>query len=167
MITAVIIAWGAIALFLVALPLAAWWFGGRRFWNRTFVVEVDELRRAVAGRHGLRPVDVSRVEAAVTWGRALDTPQLRGAAVDWAHGLVEINQRRRDARPRLRALLVVVLALWLTAVVARVVFAVAQQRWGDVNWLTLVWWTGTGVVLWRMNTGPQRAIELNSGTPAP
>jgi hypothetical protein len=50
------------------------------------------------------------VASAATWGRRLDTERLREAVVDWAHGLIAINQRRRAARPRLRAALLVVFA---------------------------------------------------------
>jgi hypothetical protein len=107
------------------------------------------------------------VASAATWGRRLDTERLREAVVDWAHGLIAINQRRRAARPRLRAALLVVFALWLTTVTLLVVLAIPPGRWGDVNWFTLLWWTAFGVAGRRVHTGPRRAIELNSGTPAP
>lgn len=162
MITAVLIAWVAVVLFLVLLPLAAWWFGGRRFWTRGVVSQVDELRRAVARRHSLRPVDVPRVESAVTWGRELADQRLRAAVVDWAECLMDLNRRRRAARPRMSALLGVVLVLWLVAVVTRVTLAVVQHRWGDVNWGTVAVWAVCGASAWWAHTGPRRAVRLNS-----
>lgn len=167
MITGVTIAWVTIGLFVVGLPLAAWWLGGRRFWNRTAGIDpLDAVRRTVMARHGLRPVDVPRVESAVTWGRALETDQLRAAAVDWAQQLIEAEQRRRAARPRLRAALLTVFALWATLFVGRLVVLLAQGRWDDVRWSTVVVYGVLLLVGWRLRTAPRRAIERNGGPAA-
>ncbi|MCW2509969.1 MAG: rane protein of unknown function [Modestobacter sp.] len=167
MITAVIVAWIAIGLFLVALPFFAWWLGGWRFLSRpSGDVEATALGRTVAQRHGLRPAQAALVQRAVTWGRALEEPELRVAAVDWAQQLVELRRRRRAARRQLRGWLVVVLVLWVTFILARVSFAVAQGRWSDVNWSTVVCYSGGAIAGWRLHTGPGRAIERNSGPPS-
>ena len=52
--------------------------------------------------------------------------------------------------------------LCVTAVLARVVFAVAEGRWGDVNWFTVAMYAVLGAQGWRRLTGPQRAVEHNS-----
>jgi hypothetical protein len=125
-------AWTAVLLFLVALPLAAWWLGGRRFWSRTSgAPEAEALGRTMAQRHGLQPAETAQVESAVTWGRELQEPRLRTVTVEWAQQLMEIDRRRRAERPQLRGWLVVVLVLWATFIVAGVTFAVAEGRWGE------------------------------------
>jgi hypothetical protein len=129
-------------------------------------VEVQALGRIMVQRHGPGPAETTRVQAAATWGRALDEPRLRAATVDWAQQLVEINRRRMAERPQLRGWLIVVLVPWGTGVLARVAFAVAQGRWGDVNWFMVLVYLAFGVQAWRRHTGPQPAIERNSGPPA-
>jgi len=167
MITAVLIAWAAIALFVIALPLAAWWLGGRRFWLRRDAAAGREAQLARLGqemvqRHGLTSTEADQVRRAATWGRALAEPRLRTATVAWARRLVEMDERRRAERPQLRTSLVVVVALWAALVLARIVFAVATGRWGDVNWGTVVVYTLFAAQGWRRLTGPQRAIQRNS-----
>ncbi|CCH88004.1 membrane protein of unknown function [Modestobacter italicus] len=158
-----IAAWVAIAFFLVVLPLGAWWLGGRSFLDRpNAAAEAAALGRTVAQRHGLRPVQAALVQKAVTWGHRLEEPALRAAAVDLAEQVIDAHRRRRAARPALSGLLVVVLALWLSFVVARLVFAVAAGRWGDVNWSTAVLYAACGWWAWRLHSGPRRAVERNS-----
>ena len=164
MIISVFVGWVTIGLFLVALPLAAWWVGGRsRFWRRAEARQVPELdlQQEMARRHGLRPVEAAQVASAVSWGRALDDQRLRAVAVDWARELVERERSRRAARPQLHVWLLVAGVLWTTSIVAFVVFAVAQDRWGDVNWGNVVVYLGIGLVGWRRRTGPERAIQRN------
>ena len=153
-----------IGVSLVGLLLAVWWLGGRPFLAR--LAREDErsrLQSSVMARHGVRLVDVPRVESAVTWGRALDTAPLRAAAVDWAREVVELDRRRRTARPGRRAALLAVAAGWAALVLGRVAFLLVQGRWGDVRWDEVVLFAGVAVVLWRLHTGPRRAIERNGG----
>jgi hypothetical protein len=167
MITGVLLAWVTIALFLVALPLAAWWLGGRAFLARpNAAAEVDAVGRAVTREHRLSTAQAVVVGRAVRWGRVVEDPALRPAAVDWAHRLVELDRRRRDARPQLRRWLVVLLVAWAALVVGRIVVAVAQGRWSDVNWGTVVLYAAAAVVGRRLMTGPRRAIERNGGPAA-
>ena len=70
-----IAAWGAMAFFLVVLPLGAWWLGGRAFLARpNAATEAAALGRTVAQRHGLRPVRAALVQKAVTRGHRLEEP---------------------------------------------------------------------------------------------
>ncbi|GAB4079364.1 hypothetical protein GCU67_14985 [Modestobacter muralis] len=161
-----IIAWLTIGLFLLVLPLAAWWLGGRSALDLPNVAaEGEALARAVAREHGLTTAQAALVGRAVRWGRTVEEPALRPVAVEWAQRLMALDRRRRAARPRLRGWLVVLLVTWASLVVGRVVLAVAQGRWSDVNWLTVALYTAAAVAGWRLRTGPQRAVERN-GAPA-
>ena len=162
-----VIAWLTIGLFLLALPLAAWWLGGRSVLDRSSAaVEGAALARAVVREHGLSTDQAAAVGRAVRWGRAVEDPALRPVAVDWAQRLVDLDRRRREARPQLRGWLVVLLVAWASLVVGRVVLAVAQGRWSDVDWATVAIYTAAAVVGWRLRTGPQRAVERNGVPPS-
>ena len=161
--------WVLIALFLVGLPLAAWWVGGRsRFWSRAEARQMPELelREQMARQHGLSAAEADQVERAVFQGSGLDEPRLRAAVVDWAQRRVDADRRRREARPGLRGWLVLLGVVWATGVVGWVAFAVARGRWGDVNWFSMTLYGFLAFRAWRRATAPARAIALNSDAPA-
>jgi hypothetical protein len=167
MITGVLVAWVTIALFLVALPLAAWWLGGRAFLSRPHAgAESEALGRAVAREHRLSTAQAVVVGRAVRWGRVVEDPALRPAAVDWAHRLVELDRRRREERPASRGWLAVLLVAWAALALSWVVLAVAEGRWSDVNWFSVAVYAAAAVAVWRLRTGPRRAIERNGGPAA-
>lgn len=162
-------AWVLIALFVVGLPLAAWWVGGRsRFWRRAEARQLPELdlQQQIARQHGLSAAETDQVERAVLRGNGLDEPRLRAAAVDWARRRIDADRQRMQARPRLRSWLLLLGVVWMTGIVAWVAFAVAQGRWDDVNWFTLALYGFLAFRAWRRTTAPERAIARNSDAPA-
>lgn len=154
----------AVGVILVGLPLAAWWLGGRAFWNRRRPTTDVDLYRQIVRRHRLHPAEAPRVEAAVTWGRRLDDPRLRAAAVDWARSLQELAAERRERHPRRRRVLLVLAPLYVGGVVAFAVWRVVHGDWD--NLIRLVAYGLTFVVVtFLMVRGPRRAIERNSDPP--
>ncbi|MGY2129594.1 hypothetical protein [Blastococcus sp. SYSU DS0617] len=151
---------GTILLILIGLPLVAWWLGGRSFWSRARTGAERDLYREIVRRHGLRPAETPKVESAVTWGRRLDDPRLRAAAVDWATSSQDEMAEYRRRNPLARRLMVGLLFLWLLLVLGRALAAVVEGRWGSAAWQLL--WLATLVApmalfSWRM----RRAVELN------
>ncbi|MGY1624829.1 hypothetical protein ACI789_21710 [Geodermatophilus sp. SYSU D00965] len=157
MSTSVVVAVGFVLLFLVGGPLFAWWLGRRRFWERQSGLLEPHVSRELAARHGLRPTEFALVDRAATWGREVSDDRLRAAVVDLATQKVGAASRRPAPRPWL----VVLAVVWGAAIAGVVVFAVAQGRWGDVNWVTAAWWGVLAVVGNRWRTGPERAIRRN------
>ena len=167
MIIAVIAAWTVIGVLLLGVPAAAWWIGGRsRFWRRAEARQVPDLHREMVRRHGLSAAEIPRVTGALTWGRELQDPRLRAAVVDWAQAQRAELVAWRVAHPRLAALRGWLVALWCLVTVAVAVFAVAQDRWGSVPWFAAVYWFTGPVVGFFQHRARDRALALNSGTPA-
>ena len=154
------VAWVALVLLLVGLPLAAWWLGGRRFWGRLRPGSEPDPYRELVRRHGLSPTEAAQVEGAVTWGRELQDPRLRAAVVDWAQSL-QADARERSARhPWVRRVVVPLLAVLALVALAGLVHDVVTEGWSaltDRVW-TLVWVLALAWALPR----PRRAIRLNS-----
>lgn len=110
----------------------------------------------MARRHELRPADRSVVERATTWGRELHDERLRAAVVELAERQVGPGGARR--LPPLW--LVLLYAAFGALLVGFLVLEATRGRW-DVNWLNLAVLIAYGVVGWRWQTGPARAIRLN------
>jgi hypothetical protein len=158
MITTVTVAIGAAVLVLVGIPLLAWWVGGRRSWGRLAPPDDPYLSLAMSRRHGLQPLEHAVVEGAATWGRELHDDRLRAAAVELAERHVRATGGRRQPSPWL----VIPFAGWGAAIVGYDVFRVAQGEWSHANWLILGFWSYVAFLGWRWQTGPERAIRLNS-----
>jgi len=167
MIIGVLVAWVTIGLFLVALPLAAWWVGGRRrFWSRAESRQVTDLHLEIVRRHGLTATEIPQVTGALTWGRELQDPRLRAAVVDWAQAQRADLVAWRVAHPRVAALRGWLIGLWSLVTVAAVVFLVVPDGWGGVPWFAAVYWCSGPVIGFLQHRARDRAITLNSGTPA-
>jgi len=162
MITTVVVAWVALALLLVALPLAAWWLGGRRFWGRLTPRAEPDLYRELVRRHSLSPGEAATVEGAVTWGRELTDPRLRAAVVDWARSGQALARERSARHPRAARVAWVLLGLIGALAVAALVRDVLDEGW-VVLWDLPFWWLVWLVPATLMARGPRRAIERNSG----
>jgi hypothetical protein len=161
MTTTVLVALGIAVVVLVGIPWFAWWVGRRRFWSRQSSLLDPHVSRELIARHGLRPTDFALVERAATWGREVSGDRLRAAVVDLAARKVEAAGRRRPVPPWL----VVLFVVWGAGIAAYVVFAVAQGRWGDVNWFTAAWWVAAAVIGRRWRNGPERAMRRNGPRP--
>ena len=157
-------AWAALAVLVVGLPLAAWWIGGWRFWGRATPGSERDVYREMVRRHALRPAEAAQVEGAVTWGRELQDPRLRAAVVDWAQAL-QAEARERSARhPWVRRVALPVLVVAGVLAVAGLVHEVLTEGWAalaDHAW-TVLW---VLVVGW-LAPRPRRAIARNSGPPS-
>ena len=152
-------AWTAIGLIGLGLPLLAWWIGGRRLWSRLRPGRESDPWGDTVRRHGLRPAEVARVRQAVTSGQELPDPRLRAAAVDWAEQ--ELTVGRAPAPTWVRVLL----AVWLTVVVVRIAFLLAEGRAGDVNWVAVIFAIGAAVYVRHRRKALHRAVRLNGGPP--
>jgi hypothetical protein len=157
-------AWTVLVPLLVAVPLLAWWIGGRRFWARSAPRIEPDLYREMVRRHALRPGEAAQVEGAITWGRALQDPRLRAAAVDWAQSLQHLATERRLRRPRLRLVGVAVLVVLAVLVAARLAFDVVEEGWSAL-FPALLWPLLWAIPVGRMINGPRRAVERNGGPP--
>jgi hypothetical protein len=159
----VITAWVSITVFLVGLPLLAWFLGGRRFWTNLRGRVQSNPQAEITQRYGLRPAEVARVQAAMKRGQALDEPRLRAATADWAReSLRKWESARRGRR----------IAVWLfgTGALLVTVGAVISVVLGDgIRWST--WLLLGNVVLqvllyltvWpRMVRNLDRAVAVNS-----
>ncbi len=153
-------AMATILLILIGLPLVAWWLGGRSFWSRAQAGTQRDLYREIVRRHGLRPAETPEVESAVTWGRRLDDPRLRAAAVDWATSSRDEMAEYRRRNPLARRLMIGLLFLWVVLVVGRALAAVVEGRWGAVAW-QLVWLTALVAPVALFSWRTRRAVELN------
>ncbi|TQN42959.1 hypothetical protein FHU33_2378 [Blastococcus colisei] len=154
-------AWLTIALLLVGAPLLAWWLGGRTFWARLRPGRDPDPWGDVVRRHRLSAGEAARLGREVARGVRFDDERQRAAAVDLA-GLLLGQGLFPDGASRTQRVLVVVLVLWLTAVLARVVFLLVSGRPQDVNWVTVLIWAGA--ILWHRTRrrGLRRTIALNS-----
>lgn len=153
----------AIVVIAAGLPLAAFWVGGRRFWNRLKPGAEPSPWRDLVRAHGLSAREASLVADAVRSGRALDEERLRRAAAAWAS--LQLRSRRPGSARRRRVLLAVLCvlaALYLSAAVA----AVATGNAGHVNWFLLAYAPVVGAMAWVRRRRLRRALELNSG-PSP
>ena len=165
MIAGVVVALLSVALILVGLPLFAWWVGGRATWGRLKPNVEPDLYREMVRRHGLHPAEIAQVESAVTWGRELREERLRAAVVEWAQLHQATERQRRDRRPALRTGALLVFVAWGTFLLGYVVFAVAQGRWDDAHWSSVVPWLVVAAAGWLRQRGPARAVRLNRGPP--
>ena len=155
------VAWIALAVLLVGVPLLAWWLGGRPFWNRLRPGSERDVYREVVRRHALRPAEAVEVEAAVSWGRELKDPRLRAAVVDWAQTLLADAHERSARHPRVRRVAIPVLVVAGLLAVAGVVHEVLAEGWGALGdhvwallWIVAATWA---------SPCPRRAIRRNSG----
>lgn len=156
---------GAVLLVLVGLPVLAWSLGRHSFWSRRDAAEADARapNLAIARRHQLSPAEVTTVEGAVAWGRRLDDDRLRAAVVEWAVEQQAAEKRRRDRRPVLRTGVLVLFTGCGTFLLGWVVFAIAQDRPGDVPWLAVAQWLVSAGVAAHRQRAPARAIQRNGG----
>jgi hypothetical protein len=60
-------AWVTIAVLVLAVPVLAFWLGGRRFWGRLSPGAEADPWRETMHRLGLSPQEMAKVEAAGTW----------------------------------------------------------------------------------------------------
>lgn len=158
------VAWIALALLLVALPVGAWWVGGRRFWSRLTPRREPDPYRELVRRHALTPSEAATVEGAVTWGRAVQDPRLRAAVADRGQSLQADAGERRAQHSRLRRVFLALVVAAVALAVAGLVREVLHEGWsalGDHVW-TLLWVLLSG---WFCR-GPGRAIARNSGPPS-
>lgn len=151
-------AWVIIGLLVLGLPLLAWWVGGRRVWGRLRPgAEPDPWRDAMR-EYRLTPQETATVESAVNWGRRLEDPRLRFAAVAWARAQLERKAALRSGRPTwLRRLVVALLVAALGAVTFWWVHEGADFPW----WLLLYSLLSTVGSAW-LESAPRRAVRLNS-----
>jgi len=151
-------AWVIIGLLVLGVPLLAWWIAGRPVWGRLRPgAEADPWRDAMR-RYRLTPQDTAKVESAVGWGRRLDDPSLRPAAVAWAQSVLDQQAARRARRP-----------LWVRVIGTALILialgvAVAWQVGGDDEfpWGVIVYWLLSGLLGYWTASAPRRAIRLNS-----
>jgi hypothetical protein len=152
-------------LIVVGLPLLVWQLARRGAWSNVRTRLDADPATQLLRRHGLAGRDAAAVTAAVERGRQLEDPALRRAAVDLARlSLAREEPRRRRASAGQRVVVVLV-AVWVSLVVADAVFALAFGRFGDVSWLTLI---GAALVVSspvRRGLRLHRAIELNADRP--
>ena len=158
-----VVAWaiGAAVLVLVDVPLLTWWVGGRRLWRERPPADAY-IPLQMARRHELRPAERSVAERAATWGRELREDRLRAAVVELAERQVGPGGARR--LPPLW--LVLLYAAFGAALVGFLVLEASRGQWPVGNWLDLAILLVYGGVGWRWQTGPARAIRLNSGPSA-
>ena len=153
-------------LLVVGLPLLVWQLGRQGGWSRLRDRLDADPATQLLRRHGLAGREAAAVTTAVERGRQLQDPVLRRAAVDLARlSLARDEPRRRQASTG-RRVVVVLVAVWVSLVVADAAFALAFGHFGDVNWLTLV---GAAMVVSspvRRGLRLHRAIELNADRPA-
>jgi uncharacterized membrane protein YqjE len=157
-----VVAWaiGAAMLVLVAVPLLTWWVGGRGSWREPPTADAY-VPLQMARRHGLRPAELPVVERAASWGREMRDDRQRAAVVELAQRQVRPGRARR-----LPPLWLVLIYSALGALLVGFLVAKATQgQWPVGNWLDLAVLLVYGVVGWRWQTGPARAIRLNSAPP--
>jgi uncharacterized membrane protein YqjE len=159
----VVIAIAAAVLVLVGIPLVAWWASGRQSWRRSRTAADAYVPLEMKRRHELQRSEVSMVERAATWGRELQDDRLRAAVVE----LAERQTGPGGGRRLLPLWLVVLYAAFGAVLVGFLVFSAVEGRWPWGNWLNLVVLGGYGVLGWRWQTGPERAVRLNSGPRSP
>lgn len=151
-----------VLLILVGLPLLAWWIGGRSVWGRLKPGRGADPYGDFVRRHRLTAAEQSRVESAVTRGRALDDERLRAAAVDLAReSMVRLDVLGRGSRAQRIIFLLVV--LWFVSLVANVVFALVSGGLSDVPWSGVVIIAVTVVAPLVQRRKMQQAIRANSG----
>jgi MFS family permease len=156
-------AWLTIALFLVGLPLLAWFVGGCRFWTNLRGRVPSKAQAEITQRYGLSPAEVARVQAAMKRGQALDEPRLRAATADWAReSLRKWESARRGRRIAVRLVGAGALLVIVGAVIS--VFAGDGIRWS--TWLVLgnvVLQLFLYLTVWpRMLRNLDRAVAVNS-----
>ena len=152
-------------LIVVGLPLLVWQLSRRGAWSTVRTRLDADPATQLLRRHGLAGREAAAVTTAVERGRQLENPPLRRAAVDLARlSLSRDEPSRSRASTRQRAVAVMV-AVWVSLVVADAVFSLAFGRFGDVNWFALL---GAALVVSspvRRGLRLHRAIELNADRP--
>lgn len=97
------------------------------------------------------------MESAVNWGRRLEDPRLRRAAVAWAQQRIDHDPRLRIASRWARMAL---LGIWVVVVGAALTWMTVRR--GSFPWDLLLFWVVWPAVLVRIARGPHRAIRLNA-----
>jgi uncharacterized membrane protein YqjE len=149
------------ALILVGVPLLTGRAGGRRSWRERPAADAY-VPLQMARRHGLQPAERTVVERAATWGSELRDDRLRAAVVELAERQVGPGGGRR--LPPLW--LVLLYAAFGATLLSYLVFEATRSRWLGGAWLDLPVLLVYGAAGWRWQTGPARAIRLNSNPPA-
>lgn len=152
-ISAVTWAWTVVLLLLLGLPAAAVWWSRRAAWSRLRPGRDRDVLGDVRRTHGLTPVAMGRLEAALLGGHALQDPAERAAVVALARAWEPAppHGRRRTA-------LLVAAAAWLALLGAGAVVVAVQSRWDDVPWWALVW----ALPFWWTGRRTRRAVRLNT-----
>lgn len=156
-------AWVTIAVLVLGVPLAAVWLGGRRFWSRLRPGREPDPYGDLVRHHGLTPAEAVRLSREVPQGTRYDDDRLRRAAIDMAE--MQLGQGLfPEGASRTQRVLVVLLFLWITAVVGRVVFLVVAGRPEDVNWFSGLLWAS--LLVWHLHRrrGLRRTIARNEPT---
>jgi hypothetical protein len=149
---------GAAVLVFAGILLLAWWVSGRRSWRQSGSQADTYLSQEMIRRHELRPAELAVVERAANRGRELHDDRLRAAAVELAERQVRATGGRR--RPPLW--LVILFAAWGALMAGYLVFEASRGRWVIPSWINLAYWLCLCIAGWRWQTGPERAIRLNS-----
>jgi hypothetical protein len=157
-------AWLIIGLLVLGLPLFAFWVGGRRSWVRIEALHQDAMQqdRDWTTRHRLSPADAAAVQKAVVWGRALDDPRLRAAAVDRLRTDLAARRTWQERHPRWTGIARWLAGLWASALLVAVIGAVISGTWPSVLPIYVAGAVVSVVVALVQRRNQRRAIELNS-----
>lgn len=151
----------SILLILIALPLLAWWIGGRRFWGRLQPGAPRDPWGDLMREYRLTGGEMAQVSSAVAGGRRLEDERLRRAAVAMAQASLRVGPQWRGGS-RAQRLFFLLVIVWLALLLVSVVLAVLGSNLSDFPWWNILTVLAVvGVPVWQRHKARQ-AIEWNS-----